>query len=290
MSEQENVANIHLNIPAKETSISQFITPRNKPQLYPGTRPDWSFCYLGSNIAPIRVKDAHFEIMVDSNNWKSLEGFIVETTGVPLTERFAVLAVGSNACPARLADVDKYGDIEKVAIPVLYGWIDDVVSVYSPWFAEYKSIPSTIMGVPGSKTKLWVTLLTERELHQMDKSESRGTYYELVELPNNEFIVENRIRISPITAYYDHTSIGLKDTRLNLPIMLSCFDVIGANFPRMSQKDVQNYIITEIGVDLSLMEINEQLKKDYSIPISLPPGTKTLEIDSLPSDYARYNE
>jgi hypothetical protein len=287
MNELDSLSDIHLSIPTEEVSVSQFVTPRKRPELYPGTRPDWSFCFFGSNIFPIRVNDTRFEIKFGSDNWQCFESFIEDTTGVPLSDRFAVLAVGSNACPARLADSDKYGRFRKVAIPVLNGWINDVASVYTPWMSNYKSVPSTIMGIPGTRTKLWVTLLTEKELRQMDKSESRGKHYELVEFPNYEFNIQGGIGISPITAYYNHASIGLKDSKSNLPILLRCFDVIGSNLPRLSQKEILNQVLSKIGDNLSLMEINDLLKKYHSLPIALPSGTKILETNSLPSEYTR---
>lgn len=201
-----------------------------------------------------------------------------------------MLAVGSNACPARLADPDKYGNFKTTAIPVLHGWINDVVSVYTPWAASYQSIPSTVMGLPGARSKLWVTLLTENQLQQMDTSEGRGKRYELVELPHPaiQFSIGKEIRIFPISAYCEYASVGLclKHSAPGIPILLDCFDVTGADLPRMSQVEIREAISRVTGDHLSLEEKNRVLLGDYSIPIALPASTRKLEVSSLPSQYS----
>lgn len=287
---QTGLSAIHLDIPLEKVPVSQFITPRQQSGLYPGTRPAWSFCFMGEYILPIRAANGHLEVKDESNQWQNLENFVRERTGIPFSHRFAVLAVGSNACPARLADPDKYGNFKTTAIPVLHGWINDVVSVYTPWAASYQSIPSTVMGLPGARSKLWVTLLTENELQQMDTSEGRGKSYELVELPHPaiQFSIEEGIRIFPISAYCEYASVGLclRDSEPGTPILLDCFDVAGADLPRMSQVEIREAISLVTGDHLSLEEKNRVLLRDYSIPIALPAGTRKLEASSLPSQYS----
>jgi hypothetical protein len=248
---------------------------------------------MGEYILPIRSLDGYLGVKDESNQWQNLDHFVSERTGIPFSNRFAVLAVGSNACPARLADPDKYKKFKTTAIPVLHGWINDVVSVYTPWVASYQSIPSTVMGLRGARSKLWVTLLTESELQQMDTSEGRGKSYELVELPHLaiQFIIEEGFRIFPISAYCEYASVGLclRDSEPGTPILLDCFDAAGADLPRMSQVEIQEAISRVTGDHLSLEEKNRVLLHDYSISIALPIGSLKLDGFKFPSQYSSLN-
>ncbi|NIM13376.1 MAG: hypothetical protein GTO45_14780 [Candidatus Aminicenantes bacterium] len=290
---QTGLSAIHLDIPLEKTPVSRFITPRQRCELYPGTRPAWSFCFIGEYILPIRAANGLLEVKDESNQWQNLEHVVSERTGIPFSHRFAVLAVGSNACPARLADPDKYGNFQTTAIPVLHGWINDVVSVYTPWTASYQSVPATVMGLTGARSKLWVTLLTENELQQMDRSEGRGISYGLVELPHPaiQFSIEEGVRIFPISAYCEYASVGLclKDSEPGIPILLDCFEVAGADLPRMSQEEVREAISRVTGDHLSLEEKNRLLLRDYSVPIAIPTGSRKLDGFSFPSQYSSLN-
>jgi hypothetical protein len=274
---------IHVEIPFEPTPVSAFISPGQRPELYPGTRPAWSFCFIGDKILPIRIENKVLQVKDESNNRQELEVFLKERTGISLWERFAVAAVGSNACPGRLADPDKYGQFQNAAIPVLHGWMDDVVSVYAPRIASYHSVPSTIMGFPNARTKLWVTLLTEEELHRMDKSEGRGIHYELVELPQAAFHIRDELLITPFSAYYQST--GLRHLETNNPILLDCFEVSEANLPRMSQMEVQEYLSMAAENTISLKEKNNLLLQNWCIHIPMPEGARIVEAPSLPSQY-----
>lgn len=272
---------IHLDIPPEATPVSAFCTPSTQPKLYPGTRPVWSFCFLGEQILPIAYRENELMVMITRGRWESLNEFVVDKTGCDLTSRFAVLAVGSNACPARLADSNKYGGQSSLAIPALRGWINDVVSVYVPRLASYGSVPATVMAMPGASTELWVTLLTESELRLMDESEGRGVRYDLVEMPTAEFGVEGGLSIASISAYYE--PLGLRDVRTGKPILLSCFEATGADLPSLSQEAVQNYIDDITPSSNSLATRNEVLTNERSVPIPFPSTAQKLDGTSLPS-------
>lgn len=284
--QKSGVQEIHLDLPLTEVPVSRFSTPRSRPELYPGTRPSWSFCFMGRSILPIRLRQGRLEIREDFSEWRDLAEFILDKTGVALTRRYAVLAVGSNACPARLADPDKFGSSPQAAIPVLRGWMDDVGSVYAPRMADYRSVPSTIMGLPGSSTKIWVTLLTQAELRRMDMSEGRGRQYDLLELPSSSFKVcgvGEEMLITPLGAYYEPR--GLCDNNSGQPILLDCFEIMSASLPRMNQREIQNYILNSADSAIPGEEINDYIKKTMSIPISLPTNAVVLD----PSVYLSQN-
>ena len=231
---------IHLALPMRRTPITLFSTPREKPVLYPGTRPTWSYCFVGEDILPLGVRDGRLQLMPEDDDWRDLASFLKEVTSIPLRERYAVLAVGSNACPARLADEDKYGLFERVAIPVIRGAIANVLSVYVARRASYGSVPATITGALGAQTELWVTLLTATELKQMDETEGRGQRYSLIELSGSRFHIGEGLSLGPVSAYFEPR--GLADKDCDGPIRLDCFESTGSRFPAMSQAEVQRYV------------------------------------------------
>ncbi len=235
-------------------------------------------------IYPIRVRDKQLEVLKD-NNWKNMDRFLKEETGSSLSERYAVLAVGSNACPARLADPEKYGNNCSAAIPVFHGWINDVVSVYIPHICNYGSIPSTIMGKPGAKTKLWVTLLSEMELRIMDKSEGRGEHYNLIELPQSTFKAQENFSIKSVSAYYQ--PFGLRDQNSEDPILVRCFEVSATGLNSMDQQSIQKYISQ---ITQGFESINEKsifLEREYSLAIPTPTNSLQLAKTSLPAQYTK---
>ena len=278
---------IHVDISMEPSSISIFCTPRRKPHLYPGTRPRWSYCFNGETIYPVRIRDKQFEVQNTNNDWTDLDQLLKKRTGYSLSNRYAVLAVGSNACPARLADPDKYDRDASTFIPVFRGWIDDAVSVYVPYLCSYGSIPATIMGKIGAQTNIWITLLSEPELRIMDKSEGRGNNYDLIELPHAIFHFNDALSITSVCAYYE--SYGLQDLDSEAPILLGCFESSGTELQSMNQQTVQNYV-SKITLDLeSSEEKNEFLRQKRSVSIPLPAKARILKETSLPSRHLSIN-
>ena len=278
---------IHVDISLEPSSVSLFHTPRSKPHLYPGTRPRWSYCFNSETIYPVRIRDKRFEVQNDNKDWTDLDQLLKKRTSYSLSNRYAVLAVGSNACPARLADPDKYGRDASTFIPVFRGWIEDAVSVYVPYMCSYGSVPATIMGKRGASTFLWITLLSEPELRIMDISEGRGSHYDLIELPQAIFLINETLSITSVCAYYE--SYGLQDLDSEEPVLLGCFESSGTDLHSMNQQTVQNYVskIT-LGLD-SIEEKNEFLKLKRSVSIPLPAKAKILKQTSLPSRYLSIN-
>lgn len=211
-----------------------------------------------------------------------------ETTACALASRYAVLAVGSNACPARLADQDKFGGHPAVVIPVLRGFVEGLVSVYAPRMADYGSVPSTVMVLQGATSELWLTRLSEEELFRMDKSEGRGSTYDLVELPDCRFHMNGGVTISPISEYYQPEALRHPGTET--PILLDCFRVTGATLTSMGQEDGGRLVdrITRGFTDREQPHIHPI--RDHSLRTQLPGSACTLERRSAPSRYSVLNE
>jgi hypothetical protein len=273
---------VHLDLPMEATPSSRFVTPRERPEMYPGTRPMWSYCFTGEMILPVRVEAGELRVL-RGGKWGSLARFVEEKTACPLGERYAVLAVGSNACPARLADTDKFGGHAAVAIPVLRGTMEGLVSVYAPHLAAYGSVPSTVMSVPGASSNLWVTLLSEEELFRMDESEERGGVYDLVEFPASLFRLDGGIRIGPVSAYCQ--SRALRDRESGQAILLECFRAAGAPFLSMSQTAVRRLVDSTAGGLTDPEQKGELLVHAHSLSIPLPEDANPLAPRSTPASH-----
>ena len=90
--------------------------------------------------------------------------------GVDLSERIAVLAVGSNAGPARL--VDKCG--LNTVIPAALVRLTGTAIVFSAHISRYGSIPTTRLERPASTARLHVLFLDGQQVEQIDDTE--GSY------------------------------------------------------------------------------------------------------------------
>ncbi len=270
---------VHLDIPLRPTGVDAFITPRSRPDLYPGTRPTWSFCFTNRRIVPLLVGPDGIAVLDEGVTTTKLDTLVRNTMGWGLGELFAVLAVGSNACPARLADPDKYGSGQTVAIPVLRGWVDGVVSVYCSRRTSYGSIPTTIAGLPGARSRLWVTLLSSEELQRMDESEGRGSRYQLVEIPNARLHVDGGLSIGPLSAYFESRGLVAPDSER--PIRLACFEATGSPLSAMNQDDAQAY------VENFTCQSNDRQDGLPSTALDLPIGAEILPTGTVPSERVR---
>lgn len=106
------------------------------------------------------------------------EGRMTALEAFDPTDRFPVVASGSNGSPQRLAE--KYGDIAE--IPVTFGTIRDLVPVFAARVTGYGSIPATLAVIPGTTAGVHVTWLTATQLEIMHGTESVGVGYAYVRI------------------------------------------------------------------------------------------------------------
>lgn len=92
------------------------------------------------------------------------------------TPRVAVIACGSNASPARLAE--KFA--ADALVPTLRIELAGHVVTHSAKFCSYGAMPATLHPWPGARARLFVNLLDEAELAAMDVTERLGDEYDRV--------------------------------------------------------------------------------------------------------------
>lgn len=202
---------------------SNFPGARTAPLSYPGKRPDFSYCFYEDGIAPITFdkNEPHLGPF-------ALDEFLQSIGQATLQERFAVLAVGSNACPGRLQE--KYGGSSRPqAIPLLRGIITGIDSVYCADLADYGAIPSTCIASEGTTLESMVNLLSLDQLEAMNATEDG---YDLMALPMP--FVTSGCSLRNVYAYVHHR-ILLQDGQ---PVRLSDYAAQSARFCAYNQEEI----------------------------------------------------
>jgi hypothetical protein len=173
-----------MDLNAKATDKRDPTIPINRfpftSSTYPGRRPRFSFFLTRTGILRLTIRN------LDQ---------VLENHGLaPASERYAVLAYGSNACPEQLVDKGLSD------VPVIFGRMVGAEAVYAKRIAGKGYVPATLARKPGSRPS-WVTLLTNEQLRTMDETEGRlNDVYVLAELPKVRFFVGQK-RFAPLYTY-----------------------------------------------------------------------------------------
>lgn len=248
-------------------SANDFPGAERKPLDYPGVRPEYSFIYYQSNI----YKIPHSKI----------DDFLVTRDNAPLSERKAVLAVGSNGCPGRLAE--KYANHPEVAIPVFVGSMVNTAVIYSRQFTLYGALPATYMYQPGAISNLSVVMLTEEQLTLMNKTEKVGEVYSLEDVPGY-FRVNKGPMMGDLKAYLDRKILTYRGN----PIRLEKF--VGKDnldWPTMNESDLLSLVFNQAGKlkNKTIEERHQQLLVDGTLKAQLDKYINTrmsgMDLDKL---------
>ena len=217
----------------KALAADRFPGAEQQPLDYPGARPDFSFVYYknavyrivphGGTLADLRVDDA--------GESTPLNDFLAACGNAPLDARHAVLAVGSNGCPGRLAE--KYAHQPEAALPVLVGTLADTAVVYSRQWVAYGALPATYLHQPGAASHLSLTLLTPEALRRMDETEGVGHLYRRIPVPG-AFKMDAGPAIEKLSAYLDPRILSYQGK----PVRLKRFAREGPDWPALDERAV----------------------------------------------------
>lgn len=224
-------------------SADQFPGAERQPLAYPGLRPDFSHVYYQGKVYEITPRgDTYADLWVDdSTSQVTLDAFLTARGNATMGQRHAVLALGSNGCPGRLAE--KYRHQPEVALPVLVGTLADTAVVYSCQLARYGALPATYLYQPGAVSWLSVTMLTDEQLARMDQTESDGQFYRRIEVPGH-LHVDDGPKIGDLTAYFNPKIL----TCQGKPVSLKMFVREGPNWPSMDEREVLSLVFDQAGL------------------------------------------
>jgi hypothetical protein len=224
-------------------SADQFPGAEREPLSYPGERPGFSYIYCQNKIYKILcLGDTYGDLWIDDLTGRiSLDDFLTRHGNAPTDQRHAVLAVGSNGCPGRLAE--KYGYESDVALPVFAGTLADATVVYSRRLTGYGALPATYLYQPGTVSWLSVTMLTDEQMAHMDGTEGVGRSYERISIPGY-FRAHGGPRIGDLTAYLDRNVLAYEGK----PVLLKMFTRKGPDWPIMDERDLLSLVFDQAGL------------------------------------------
>lgn len=139
---------------------------------YPGRRPDGSFVLVGDRVRQV------LSLPSARSGWTTTDGVDVDTLlgglGEPgLADRVPVLAYGSNANPAKLADL-RVGPVLALQVTTT-----DLAAAWCTDPRRDGQIPATLIAAPGTVETHHVLLCTREQLRRFERVEGRaaGIYH-----------------------------------------------------------------------------------------------------------------
>jgi hypothetical protein len=91
----------------------------------------------------------------------------------PLRDRHAVLAYGSNACPAQLRRKFLGAECSPI-VPMTRAWAEDLAVGYSDHVTQYGAVPATVFESEGACTEVFVAWFDPDQFAEVDRSEARN--------------------------------------------------------------------------------------------------------------------
>jgi hypothetical protein len=167
-----------------------------------------------------------------------------------ITQRHAVLAIGSNASPAQLTR--KFSDPRFVdpaspngCIPVLTAVADEVDVVYGAHLAWYGALPATLLETPGACAHVFVTWLTSVQLERMNETEGLGHSYQL------RRITGVRSHGEEVDAAMSYVTVAGVSVLGGSPLGLASIHAPGSSWPRGTQRQAWDRLSADMGCGMN---------------------------------------
>ncbi|MCK5445077.1 MAG: hypothetical protein KAI73_05590 [Rhodospirillaceae bacterium] len=174
---------------------------------------------------PFEIPDHSYQLNADG--WQPLADFAIDEMLHP------VVASGSNASPARLAD--KFAGFLDRPIDVTHATLCDFDAVYSAHFAKYGAIPATLMRAAGTVVSVNVAWLDDAQLDRMHATEALGVNYEYQILEEISLMLDDGPTLDRASAYIS------KRGALNFggaPVALSAVHALERKWQALSQEQM----------------------------------------------------
>lgn len=143
----------------------------NGPLSYPGTRPDHPAVLLaGGSLLQVHPSEAPVGSWpTGRGTGRPLDDVLARAGAAPVSQRSAVLALGSGAAPGRLAEMLRNGG-RNAAVPMVSARARGIVAGVSPHLSAEGYLPVTAVAADGAAAAGWVILPDSGELRVMDEA------------------------------------------------------------------------------------------------------------------------
>jgi len=225
-----------------------FISPKEKPIIYPGKIPKFSFMFDGEEFFKIKIKKKKplDQSLIKNLNITSFKkkvkifDFCKENDITPLSKRIGILSYGSNCNPAQLKSKFKDNKLKDNIIFSIRCDCTNVDSVYLAKITLYGAIPAGIIPCQGTILKAFILFLTEKQLKIMKKTENLGVSYDLKEI-KRDCKLENEEYLYPIYTFIPKIPIILDEQ--NKPIRLKAFQAFRPKLKKFNEEEILKFII-----------------------------------------------
>lgn len=181
---------------------------------YPGCRPEVSYVHhegTGHPLVPVPPPRAGCVTLrapsgyVLADQALDLDRWLAERDAPPLAGRAAVLAYGSNSCPAKLTWLrEQFGMTGPVVL--LRAVCTGVAAVWAAGVRAHDGQrPVTLVAAPGEVEDHFVWLATPEQLDVLDRCEGNGVRYIRKVLPKDVVAIEGGLRPDEVQAYLGHS-------------------------------------------------------------------------------------
>jgi hypothetical protein len=177
--------------------------PLDDPSCYPGLRTEYSYVFCGDHLRALDRIDFETELSA--------------LGAAPLTARRAVLAYGSNACPAQLQRKWEQASCSPI-IPMARAWARNLAIGYSDHETRYGAVPATTIVSEGVHTEVFLAWLEPEQFTEFDASEVGNYERRPLDLGTHELYVSDGPLPTSVDVYastrgvftYDGVTPGVK--------------------------------------------------------------------------------
>jgi hypothetical protein len=161
--------------------------------------------------------------------------------------RHAVIAVGANAAPERLAEKlsDTHPDPPAGPnVPMVPAWLEGHAVVYSAHITRYGALPATLHPCPGARCRVTVLFPTGDELARLHGTEALGENYRFSWLGGLRLELAGGGRLTAAGAYL---SLHGPLERDGAPVALAAVAAEGVSYPTLTQVAAQRLAMARLG-------------------------------------------
>lgn len=172
--------------------------PMAQPLTYPGRIPTNSGVLVDDTYVPLLPVEG-----APADDWQAgdetLAKLLARLGSSPMTERYPVVAVGSNASPSQMRRKFVSHAIRPV-IPMTLANVDGIAPGVSAHVNRWGYVPAVPLEAPGETSRLFVLWLDDRELATLDVTEP-NYWRRRMSAERHSVTLESGVRLPPCFVY-----------------------------------------------------------------------------------------